>query len=570
MRIGESFDTRRAVHGTVQKLDETLIDQIAAGEVVERPANVVKELIENAIDAGASAITVAVVDGGQALIRVSDDGTGMSAADASLCIERHATSKIASFEDLLRVKSLGFRGEALPSIGAVSRLTIRTRRHDDLEGTEVCVVGGRVESVRPHGGPAGTTVEVEDLFFNVPARRKFLRARQTETSKVFEICQRTALILPSLSMTVLSEGRTARRYPTARTPVERAYQVLGEMPLESIEARRDGMALHALLAPPSLARPGARHLFLYANGRPIVDRRLARAVAFAFGDRLPPGHYPRGLVALTVPTDEIDVNAHPQKTEVRFRRPAHVFDQVTRILGTRVGPDRRAQGYWENRLASDPPSRALPRDDSGILPIGSMLAEATRDYGAPPSGGVRLLGELRQRYLLCEGADRLYLLDRGKLQVALGYARLTAAAASAPLRPQELLFPDRLELESAERSTLESHAELLATLGFDCSPIGDRSYAVRAIPSEAGRASAAQVVGHTLAAIAHSPSDPKRAALIAIAESAVTPPTESLDPAHAAALVAKLSVDDEAFRAALISELRLPLGPDAQERVPDR
>lgn len=207
---------------TIRLLDDTLIDQIAAGEVIERPANLVKELVENSIDAGATAITVSVEDGGRSRVRVSDDGIGMSPEDAVLCIERHATSKIASFDDLVRVATLGFRGEALPSIGSVSRMTLTTRRKEDLEGTRVVVEGGVRREVGPAGCPPGTTVEVEELFYNVPARKKFLRARQTETSRIFEVCQRLALSKPELRLVVISEGRTARQYLPAAGLAERA------------------------------------------------------------------------------------------------------------------------------------------------------------------------------------------------------------------------------------------------------------------------------------------------------------------------------------------------------------
>ncbi|MBW2404380.1 MAG: DNA mismatch repair endonuclease MutL, partial [Deltaproteobacteria bacterium] len=321
---------------TVRLLDDTLIDQIAAGEVIERPANLVKELLENAIDAAATAITVSVEDGGRGLVRVSDDGIGMSPEDAALCIERHATSKIAAFEDLARVATLGFRGEALPSIGSVSKMTITTRPKADLEGTRVIVEGGEVREISPAGCPPGTTVEVHDLFYNVPARKKFLRARQTETSRIFEVCQRVALSRPGLRLVVASDGRTARQYLPVADLAERAYQVFGDVAFQEIHTEREGVGLDAVLAPIELARPGARHLFLFVNGRPIVDRGLARAIAFAYGDRLPPGHYPRGVVSLRLPPEDVDVNAHPQKTEVRFKQTAQLVDLVTRMVAARL------------------------------------------------------------------------------------------------------------------------------------------------------------------------------------------------------------------------------------------
>jgi DNA mismatch repair protein MutL len=258
-------------------LDDTLVDQIAAGEVIERPANLVKELLENALDAGAAEITVSVEDGGRGQVRVRDDGCGMSREDTALSIERHATSKIASFEDLERVSTLGFRGEALPSIASVSRTTITTRPKSELEGTRLVVEGGALRSIEPAGCPPGTTVEVADLFYNVPARKKFLRARQTETSRIFEVCLRIALSRPGLRLTVTSDGRRAREYLPAKSLAERARSIFGDAPLHELHAEREDVVLDAALAPAELARPGARHLHLLVNGRPIRDRALARA-----------------------------------------------------------------------------------------------------------------------------------------------------------------------------------------------------------------------------------------------------------------------------------------------------
>ncbi|MGB8332286.1 MAG: DNA mismatch repair endonuclease MutL, partial [Polyangiales bacterium] len=360
---------------TVRLLDETLIDQIAAGEVIERPANLVKELLENAIDAGATTITVSVEDGGRSRVRVTDDGVGMSPDDATMCIKRHATSKIASFHDLLRVSTLGFRGEALPSIGSVSRMTITTRTREHPQGTRVLVEGGEIREIGATGCPPGTTVEVDDLFYNVPARKKFLRARQTETSRIFEVCQRLALSHPSLRLVVSSDGRTARRYLPARNLAQRAYQVFGDVAFHEIHAEREAVVLDAVLAPIELARSGARHLFLFVNGRPIVDRALARAIAFAYGDRLAPGYYPRGVLSLRLAPEDVDVNAHPQKTEVRFKRPAELVDLVTRMIASRLRADNPGDAYWEARIGPAGPSKAaVPavRDERGAAELGGV------------------------------------------------------------------------------------------------------------------------------------------------------------------------------------------------------
>jgi DNA mismatch repair protein MutL len=465
-------------------LDEKLVDQIAAGEVIERPANLVKELVENAIDAGARAITVAVEDGGRALVRVVDDGVGMSREDAALSVERHATSKIGTFDDLLRVSTLGFRGEALPSIGSVSRMTITTRLQAVPEGTRVVIEGGTRTALAPVGCPPGTTVEVEDLFFNVPARRKFLRARQTETSRIFEICQRMALGRPELRLVVTSDGRTARTYLPSRSLAERAYQVFGDLALREIKAERDGVMLEAALAPAELARRGARHLFLLVNGRSVVDRRLARAIAFSYGDGLAPGHYPRGVVSLRIRPEDVDVNAHPQKTEVRFRQVSQLLDRVTRMLAahlprSRPGPD---EGYWRQRLGDAPAIRSDASDGSGErVPWG--VAETQHEYRAQSVDSVILVAHVRNQLLVCETADELLLLDRERTDAQRCYDALSTASKSSEPPQRALLFPERLELSPPQQSALVACEILLRSLGFDWSSLGGDTFAVRAMPT---------------------------------------------------------------------------------------
>ncbi|MDH3202933.1 MAG: DNA mismatch repair endonuclease MutL [Myxococcales bacterium] len=548
---------------TVQLLDETLVDQIAAGEVIERPANLVKELLENAIDAGASTIAVSLEDGGRGLVRVSDDGIGMSPEDAALCVQRHATSKIATFDDLVTVRTLGFRGEALPSIGAVSRMSITTRRPVDVEGTRIRVEGGVVAEISPYGCPPGTTVEVEDLFYNVPARKKFLRARQTETSKIFEICQRTALIRPELRLVVSSDGRTARQYLPAESLADRAYTVFGDVPLEEIRAERQGVALEAVLAPIASARPGPRHLFLYVNQRPIVDRRLARAVAFAYGDRLPPGHYPRGVVSLSLPAEDVDVNAHPQKTEVRFTRAAHLIDMVTRMLAGRLGASPNGDAYWQERLGSAGPSPSPIRRAQVSAEEGPRVGEISSDYPVVAPDHLRLIAQLRNRYLLCEAHDRVYLLDRARAEEAILYESLRQATENGPLSPQALLFPDRLELDAGARKTLDAHETLLVALGFEWSALGEHAYVIRTIPAQVGTMSAGKVFADAIRALRDGGSDPMSSVLGALAHASATPPGERMDRLRALDIVARLSLDQDAHRQSIITEFALP--DDARE-----
>lgn len=547
---------------TVRFLDDTLIDQIAAGEVIERPANLVKELVENAIDARATAITVAVEDGGRGQVRVTDDGVGMSREDAALCIERHATSKIASFDDLVHVSTLGFRGEALPSIGSVSKMTIRTRPREDLEGTRVVVEGGEVLEVSSVGCPPGTTVEVDDLFYNVPARRKFLRARQTETSRIFEVCQRVALSHPELRLVVSSDGRTARQYLPARDLAERAYQIFGDVPLQEIHAERDGVTLDAVLAPIELARAGARHLFLLVNGRPIVDRGLARAIAFAYGDRLSPGHYPRGVVSLCLSPEDVDVNAHPQKTEVRFKRAAHLVDLVTRMIAAQLPAAPRSDAYWEARIGAPGPLR-----DSAAGPLADLPSEAAAGIAEPSSryetrsaNGLRLVAQVRECLLICEAEEQLLIFDRERADALIRYDALCDAAEHGELTRQNLLFPDRLELAPSAQTELEQHKALLSSLGFDWSKLGEGSYVLRAVPALVADARATALFEDVLSSLERRGTDRRDAALRALAKRAATPNGEPLDHDAAQRIVAHIWPRRDAHRSCIVARVPLSSG----------
>ena len=437
----------------IRQLPPNLINRIAAGEVVERPASVVKELVENALDAEAGAITVEMVEGGRERIRVVDDGVGMDREDALMCVRRHATSKLRRFEDLGTLRTMGFRGEALASIASVSRFRLLTRQREAVAATEVRVEGGAAPVVRDAGAPPGTTVEVDELFFNVPARRKFLRARQTESHHIAETVLKAALAHPQIRFALTSNGRRIREYLPALGRLARAQAVFDDQKLVPIEASQDDVGVVAALGPPERARSGARHLYLFVNDRPVIDRALARAIAFSYGDRLAKGKYPAGVLFLSLPPGEVDVNAHPQKTEIRFARASRVLDAVTRLLTRELGtrrwaggiegtaaessvrpaakpagpassggpaPSLRRDGFWSERLAAGPGTRtstgaggkkggvdptppAAPSDPWGLgsalagptapeaTPEGPAGEDSPRD-GAPRDGAVREKG----------------------------------------------------------------------------------------------------------------------------------------------------------------------------------
>jgi DNA mismatch repair protein MutL len=316
----------------VRVLPDDLANQIAAGEVVERPASVVKELVENSLDAHARRVRVDIEGGGVVLVRVSDDGDGMPREDAELSLVRHATSKIQSIDDLRVIQSFGFRGEALPSIASVSRFSLRTRTRDDVEGALVRVEGGGPAEVSPCGVAVGTSIEVRDLFYNVPARRKFLRAVSTESAHVTEVVECAALCRPEVTFVLSRDGRVAREWLRAESREERARDVFDDEPLAHCTGERGPLSVEAFLSKPERARAGATHLLFFVNGRPVKDRTLARMVANAYGSVLEAGRYPVGVVFIDLPPDYVDVNVHPQKAEVRFADSKAIQDALYKII----------------------------------------------------------------------------------------------------------------------------------------------------------------------------------------------------------------------------------------------
>ncbi|MGH7329660.1 MAG: DNA mismatch repair endonuclease MutL, partial [Polyangiaceae bacterium] len=379
--------------------------------VVERPASVVKELVENALDAGATKVKVEIEQGGLAKIRVTDDGEGMTKDDAVLALQRHATSKISQIDDLYRIATFGFRGEALPSIASVARLGMVTRRHDEDEGTEIVVEGSATPRIRPTGCSAGTSIEVRDLFFNVPARRKFLKATGTESAHVGEAVLLAALARPDVSFVLARDGRVAREYLRAGSRRERAARAIGEEKLEPCEGERGPLRIEAHLASPERARAGAVALYIFVNGRAVKDRHIARAVAQSYGSVLEPGRYPVGVLYIDLPPELVDVNVHPQKAEVRFADARAVLDAVTRELYAAtsrafaipdLGPPSRpwlkpqAQGNVPRDRPSTIPPASLAESVFPFVPrpqsfTSEMLPEGIRaSYPPPPSSSLSL------------------------------------------------------------------------------------------------------------------------------------------------------------------------------------
>jgi DNA mismatch repair protein MutL len=369
--------------GVIAVLPDHVVDQIAAGEVVERPASVVKELVENALDAGARSITIEVEAGGRALVRIVDDGSGMSPGDARLALSRHATSKLRHVDDLHDLVTMGFRGEALPSIASVSRMTLTTRRRGDLAAIRIVIDGGRVTDVAEIGAPVGTTIEVRDLLHNVPARLKFLKGEATEASHVTDAVVRLAMAHPQVHVRLRHGGRTAIEAPPCTSGVERVQSLLGPRfasRLHAVDGEENGVRVTAYLAAPELAQTTGRGVQLYVGRRSVRDRGLLHALTMGYGELVPRGRYPVAVVFVDCPAGVVDVNVHPQKLEVRFSDAQAVAAAVRHVVRRGV-----AQAPWLDEAAGASPVRM----HAVVAPAPPRASDVAASYAAA-AGRVRL------------------------------------------------------------------------------------------------------------------------------------------------------------------------------------
>ncbi|MFQ5878137.1 MAG: DNA mismatch repair endonuclease MutL [Acidobacteriota bacterium] len=488
--------------GAIRVLDARVANQIAAGEVVERPASVIKELVENALDAGASVIDVEIEAGGADRIRVTDDGAGMDPDDAVLAFERHATSKIADARDLEAIRSFGFRGEALPSIASVSRTTLTTAAGSAADGRRVRIEGGRRLAVEPAPHPRGTTVEVERLFYNAPARRKFLRSRASETARIAGGLGRLAAAHPAVAFRLRSGGRELIDWPGVPGLRERVTQIAAAeeaASLVEVDGGSGGLRVRGLASPPSLSRSTSRDQHLYVNARPIRDRRLLHAVQDAYSSLLPKGRYPVVYLFLEVPADQVDVNVHPAKSEVRFRRADAVHDLVRDALKEALGAAGRRARTVPSTWATGEPGRGWLAGETRARP-GGEAAPATPP--APERSGRRAepapplveavpfapLAQYRETYILASAPDGLMILDQHAAHERILYERLLLQVRGGLVERQRLLFPLTLEVSPAQRQACEEAVDALDSLGFKVSAFGVNAVKVDEIPTLAADA----------------------------------------------------------------------------------
>ena len=540
----------------IHVLPDQLASQIAAGEVVERPSSVVKELVENCIDAGATAITIDVRGGGRQLIQVADNGSGIDAAEIETAFLRHATSKLNTADDLHAIRTLGFRGEALAAIAAVSQVTVVSRARDAATGTRLVLDGGHVVTREAVGAPAGTVIAVENLFYNVPARLKFLKSVTTEKRLIDEFVTRYALAYPAIRFRLSHDNRVTFQTTGNGETADVLLAVYGPetvrqlLPVAPDETDERPVRVRGYVSDPALNWANRNHIQLFVNGRAVRDNRLTFAVVQAYHTLLPVGRYPLGLLFLDLPPEDVDVNVHPAKVEVRFRDEGAMFSAVQRqvravLLGTT--PGRAVSGQWSvfsNQWSASGGWRAAggdragfeERDDGGERPAAQLdipwqlrpPAPETDDGegGAPPVPPpapaetrlpiMRVVGQVGAAYIIAEGPDGLYLIDQHAAHERILYEQLLAQWRQRHVASQGLVAPATVYLSPSQADLVEEHAALLGGLGFDVEPFGPGAFQVRAVPALLGRADPAAALSAVVADL-ESAATPLQAQLEALA-----------------------------------------------------
>jgi DNA mismatch repair protein MutL len=485
----------------IRILPEKVASQIAAGEVIERPASVVRELIDNSIDAGAEKIFVTVTNGGKSLIRVTDDGSGMHRDDLLLCLERHATSKVRTVSDLFSIETLGFRGEALPSISVVARMEILSRRTDELIGHRLRVAGGKIKSLEETGAPPGTTVEVRDLFFNTPARKKFLRTSGTETDHIIDTFARIALPFISIHFRLDEDDKTLLNLPSSLNEINRLSALFGrEVAGSMVEGgfEEESFRIRCHVASSEASRARGDRIFVYVNKRNVRDRLLTHAVMGGYGQRLMKGRYPQAVLFIDMDPSLVDINVHPTKQEVRFREGRQVHDAIRSAVNKALGEktyspagtreageiepgERRQFSFSMAEPAAEPrweqPSGDLrPRDEkrAGLTdhPTVSLLGDR-----------LEVIGQLNNTYLLCQAEDGFVMIDQHAAHERVVYEKLKRSAGDSSKEDQPFLIPPSLDLPPKEARILLRHVDQLKKIGIEIEPFGGSSLLIRSVPS---------------------------------------------------------------------------------------
>jgi DNA mismatch repair protein MutL len=488
--------------GKIEVLPQSISQVIAAGEVIERPASVVKELMENAVDAGSSEITVELRAGGLQLIRVVDSGEGMDQEDVPLAFQRYATSKIRRAEDLYAIHTLGFRGEALPSICQVSKMTLQTRTHHSLSGTKVICEGGEIKSISETGCPIGTEVEVEQLFYNIPVKRKFLKSIRSELRSALRHFLRLSLSHPEISFKFIHDGRTLHEHLKTEFPLVRIEAIFGKdiySHLQPIEFEGGGVRIsgYASLAP--FSKRTAESILFYINQRFIKDRMIYKAVLDAYRHILPSNQFPVVILFIALSPSAVDVNVHPTKAEVKFQNPDRVYQTV--VAAVRMVLKKDPPGLEEMAPEREERERVFQRSAHPFLfrqetpsaPSFFMSGKEERILMVQDGGGLpwetgekwpyTVLGQIRGTYILCEGEGKLVFIDQHAAHERILFERFKKEYENRTMISERLLLPILIELSAEESYILESTGEALKEIGFEIEPVGEKLFAIRSIPS---------------------------------------------------------------------------------------
>jgi len=486
----------------IQVLPASIAQTIAAGEVVERPASVLKELVENAIDAGSTEIIVELRKGGLELIRVQDNGEGIEADDLPLALQRYATSKLTRPEDLYAIRTMGFRGEALPSIASVSRMTVKTRIPSSLVGTKIICEAGEVGHLGEAGCPGGTDVEVRDLFYNIPVKRKFLKSIQTELRHCLSHFLRLSLSHPCITFKFIHDGKMLYELVKTESPLVRIEAVLGRDVYDHLQpfAFEEGeIKISGYGSLPTYSRGNGNGIYIYVNRRFIKDRLIYRAILEAYRHLIPAGQFPIVILFITLPPSLVDVNVHPTKAEVKFRDQERIFKAVLRALRlshdektssvktwTREGRGREAPfmtGDVSLPLQRSYPASTPMRSWQGSEPSPMVREEASREWKAEGKSPLRLLGQVRGTYLVWEGEEGILFIDQHACHERILFERLKKEYDGGSIPVTRFLFPVPLELSAGESLTLMSYVGAFHSLGFEIDPIGERTFVLRSVPA---------------------------------------------------------------------------------------
>lgn len=483
--------------GKIRVLPGEVISRIAAGEVVERPAAVVKELIDNSLDAGSTRVTVDVTDGGRRSIRVSDDGEGMTPADAPLAFQRHATSKLRSEHDLFTLRTLGFRGEALPCIASVSKVRVVTACRAEPVGTRLLLTGGALTKCEETAAAPGTQIDVEELFFNTPARKKFLKTTTTEFSHICQVVQQAALAWPGTRFRLTHNGQDVADYPAAASRRDRILQVYGMRFVEqaaAVSGERAGIRVEGLTIQPMHSRAGRNPQELFVNRRAVKNAAVSHAVYDAYGAYLAKGQHPQFVLFLDVDSERVDVNVHPTKREVRFADQDLVFQAVRQAVRTAIGAEAKPEAvtqHWSFVGREPMSSQAMQGLDQQMLtgmaggtqPAGSLVQESSQAYPAGVERDIIPLGQLSRTYLVAQVGSELHVIDQHTAHERVLFERLCRARLGQALPAQPLLIPETIDVPAQHAALLQRHLPELEQAGLTIEPFGAHTFVIRAVPA---------------------------------------------------------------------------------------